>query len=201
MTRFWLIRHGEPVAEARGRCYGLRDFALSDHGRRQMEQVAEYLRNEPITAVFSSPLSRSLEGARIISSRLSRPVKVREDLTEMNFGDFEGLPYDEIAARYPDTYRQWMETPSEVQFPNGESLSDMRVRVLGAFAEIRRECKGETVAIVSHGGVNRILIAWALQMPDSGLFRLGQDYAGINLLETADEQISLRLMNHVPAEV
>jgi broad specificity phosphatase PhoE len=72
----------------------------------------------------------------------------------------------------------------------------MRVRILRAFDAIQRERQGQTVAIVSHGGVNRILIARALQMPDDTLFRLAQDYAAINLLAFIDGLPSLQLLNH-----
>jgi alpha-ribazole phosphatase/probable phosphoglycerate mutase len=118
------------------------------------------------------------------------------DLREIDFGDFEGLPYDEIAARYPGLYRQWMEAPTEVRFPNGESFGEMRSRVLGAFDVIRCEREGQTIAMVGHGGVNRILIAWALQIPDQCLFRVAQDYAAVNLLEIADGIPSVKLVNH-----
>jgi alpha-ribazole phosphatase/probable phosphoglycerate mutase len=117
-------------------------------------------------------------------------------LREIDFGDFEGLAYDDIAARYPELYRQWMEAPTEVRFPNGESFCEMQSRVLRAFDAIEREWRGETVAMVSHGGVNRILIAWALQIPDRYLFRIAQDYAGVNLLEVADGIPIVKLVNH-----
>jgi alpha-ribazole phosphatase len=197
MTRFWLIRHGEPAEQARGRCYGSLDVGLSDTGRAQMVRVAEYLKGESIAAIYSSPLSRALEGSRILAAAASCPVEVLPDLREIDFGGFEGLPYDEIAARYPDLYRQWMETPTEIRFPNGESFSQMRTRVLRAFDTIERERKGQTVAIVSHGGVNRILIAWALQTPDNCLFRIAQDYGAINLLALIDGMPSVHLLNAV----
>jgi alpha-ribazole phosphatase/probable phosphoglycerate mutase len=117
-------------------------------------------------------------------------------LREIDFGDFEGLTYDEIAARYPELYRQWMERPTEVRFPNGESFCEMRGRVLEAFDAIEREWRGRTVAIVSHGGVNRILIAWALQIPDMHLFRIAQDYAAVNLLAMEDGVPSVKSVNH-----
>ena len=196
MTRFWLIRHGEPAEEARHRCYGALDVGLSETGHSQMAQVADYLKAEPITAIYTSPRSRALESARILAGVRSCPFEVCADLREIDFGDFEGLPYDEIAARYPDLYRQWMDTPTEVRFPNGESFSEMRIRVLRAFDDIQREREGQTVAIVSHGGVNRILITWALEMPDNCLFRLAQDYAAINLLAFMDGLPSLQLLNH-----
>jgi alpha-ribazole phosphatase len=186
MTRIWLIRHGEPVAAARQRCYGSFDFELSAAGRAQMAQVGENLKTEAIAAVYTSPLSRALESARIIATAQCCPVEVVADLREIDFGEFEGLPYDEIAIRYPDLYRQWMDTPTEVRFPNGETFAEMRVRVSRAFEAIQRERAGQTVAIVSHGGVNRILMARALQMPNHTIFQLAQDYAATNLLVFAD---------------
>jgi alpha-ribazole phosphatase len=182
MTRFWLIRHGEPTEEARNRCYGSLDISLSETGRTQMQQVAGYLKAESIAAIYASPRSRALQSADVLASAQSCPIEVVNDLREIDFGDFEGLAYDEIASRYPDLYRQWMEKPTQIRFPNGESFPEMRARVLSAFDAIQRQRKGQTVAIVSHGGVNRILLAWALQIPDACLFRLAQDYAAINLL-------------------
>jgi alpha-ribazole phosphatase len=199
MTRLWLIRHGEPAAEARRRCYGALDVGLSEHGRAQMSEVAVYLRSDPPTAIYASPRSRALESARILAAAHFCPVEVIPDLREIDFGDFEGLTYDEIAARYPNLYRRWMETPTEVEFPNGEAFAEMRARVLRAVDAIRCTSAGQTAAIVSHGGVNRILIAQALQMPDHCLFRLAQDYAAINLLQYFDDSPSVQLINHCVA--
>ena len=199
MKRLWLIRHGEPVAEARARCYGSLDFGLSEAGRGQIERVADYVRSEPISAVYTSPRSRAREGATILAATVSSPVlEVAEDLREMDFGDFEGLTYDEIAARKPDLYRLWMENPTEVVFPNGESYPEMRKRVLRAFDAIERKHAGQTVAFVTHGGVNRILLANVLQMPDDCIFRLAQEYAAINLIEFMRGSPVVRLLNFVP---
>ena len=193
-TRVWLIRHGEP-AGVRGRCYGKLDIGLSDVGRSQIERTAEYLRTEPVAAIYASPRRRTMESARIIAG----PHDCHEDagLCEIDFGDFEGLPYDEIAARYPAIYRHWMESPTEVQFPNGESFTEMRLRVLRAFEAIRRRHEGHTVAIVTHGGVIRIVLARALEMPDHCLFRLAQDYAAMNLLVWIEGVPIVEKMNQI----
>jgi alpha-ribazole phosphatase len=190
VTRCWLIRHGEPEEHAWGKCYGSLDVGLSAAGREQMAQVASYLRGEPIAAIYTSPRTRARESA----DALSRPVEVIDDLREIDFGDFEGLTYDEIAAQHPQLYAEWMQTPTQIRFPNGESFPDMRLRVLNAFDRIRRKHENQTVAIVSHGGVNRILLAWALEMPDHCLFRLAQDYAAINLLAFPGGVPSVQLM-------
>jgi alpha-ribazole phosphatase len=88
-----------------------------------------------------------------------------------------------------------MESPTEVQFPHGESFAAMRVRVLRAFEAIRQRHEGRTAAIVTHGGVIRIVLAWALEMPDRCLFRLAQDYAALNLLAWMDGVPVVERMN------
>jgi len=193
MTRVWLIRHGETEEKARNRCYGSLNIRLSEAGRKQIAGVAEYLKTEGLAVVYSSPRSRAVESAEI----LARAVEVIPDLAEINFGDFEGLTYDEIALRYPDVYQEWMNTPTRVQFPNGESFAQMRDRVVSAFQLLLAAHQGQTIAIVSHGGVNRILIAWALQMLDSAIFRLAQPYAAVSLLEFVEGVPSLRHLNAI----
>lgn len=194
-TRFWLVRHGEPSDEIRGRCYGSLDVGLSENGRTQMERVARHLREEPLAAIYSSPRSRARESGSIIASLQNCECRESGDLTEINFGDFEGLAYEEIAARYPEPYRQWMTAPTEVQFPNGECFTAMRARVLRGFEEIQRRHEGQTVAIVTHGGVIRVLIAWTLQMPDQALFRLAQHYAAMNLIVWTGDVPAILSMN------
>jgi len=196
VTRVWLIRHGEPAARARNRCYGKLDIGLSDEGRAQMARVAQYFAARPLDVIYCSPRSRARESAAL----LARPVHEIAELAEIDFGDFEGLPYDEIAARYPEAYQQWMEKPTEVRFPNGECFSEMRERVLRAFQLVLARHEGETVALVSHGGVNRIILAWALGMPDDYLFRLAQPYAAVSLLEFVEGVPSLRILNEMRTE-
>jgi alpha-ribazole phosphatase len=193
-TRVWLVRHGEP-ADMLGRCYGKLDVGLSVLGRAQMERTAQCLKAEQFDAIYASPRVRTIESARIVAA--FHECGCREDarLCEIDFGDFEGLTYDEIAERYPALYRQWMDAPTEVQFPNGESFAAIRGRVLASFSAICERHEGRPVAIVAHGGVIRILLAWALQMPDSCLFRLAQDYAAMNLLTLVDGVPTVQKIN------
>jgi alpha-ribazole phosphatase len=193
-TRVWLVRHGEP-ADVRGRCYGKLDVGLSVLGRAQMERTAECLKAEHFDAIYASPRVRTMESARVLTGFHKCGLQEDERLREIDFGDFEGLTYDEIAARFPALYREWMESPTEVQFPNGESFAAMRTRVLASFESLSERHEGRTVAVVTHGGVIRILLAWALQMPDGGLFRLAQDYAAMNLLAMVDGVPIVQRMN------
>jgi alpha-ribazole phosphatase/probable phosphoglycerate mutase len=181
-TRLWLIRHGEPVPEVRGRCYGRLDVGLSAEGRCQVERVAQRLEAEPLHAICASPRRRTLESARILASARACGVQVEEDLREIDFGDFEGLPYEQIAERYPEIYRQWMEHPTEVEFPNGESFVKMCARVTRSIAALLARHAGDCVAVVTHSGVIRIVLADALGMPAENLFRIGQGFAAANLI-------------------
>jgi alpha-ribazole phosphatase len=195
-TQLWLIRHGEPAEEFRGRCYGSLDVGLSEIGRAQMAKIARYLESERAAAIYASPRLRTVDSARILASGLQRPIEIVPDLREINFGDFEGLSYDDIAARYPDLYRQWMESPTEVHFPNGECEAEVRERVLRAFETICRAREGQTAVIVSHSGVIRIIIAWALRMPHESIFRLSQGHAAVNLLSLHDGFPCVDLLNY-----
>jgi alpha-ribazole phosphatase len=194
-TRIWIIRHGEPCPESSGRCYGHLDIELSPMGRTQLQAVAGELSREPISAIYSSPRRRALESAAILSEPSRCPITTEERFREIDFGDFEGKLYDDIAQGYPEIYRQWMERPAETQFPNGESFVQTQARVLEAAHELYARHRGDTIAIVSHGGVNRILLAAALGVSNANIFRIAQRYAARNLLTLIGDYPSVELMN------
>ena len=195
ITRVWLIRHGEPCPESQGRCYGKLDLELSTEGRKQVWEVSNKLSGEPIRTIYSSPCRRALESASILAELLHAPVTPEERFREIDFGDFEGRLYDDIAQEYPEIYRQWMEHPTQTQFPNGESFVQMQARVVDAAHELYAHHRGETIAIVSHGGVNRILLAAALGVSNANIFRIAQHYAAMNLLTMIGDYPSVQLMN------
>jgi alpha-ribazole phosphatase/probable phosphoglycerate mutase len=183
VTRLWLIRHGEPDAEVRGRCYGRLDVGLSDEGRRQLEDVARRLASEPFAAIYASPRARTHVSAEILACSHPCGVQIVDDLREIDFGDFEGQSYDDIARRYPDLYQRWMAHPTEAEFPNGESFASMRTRVTLAVAALVKRHAGESIALLTHGGAIRVVLAEALAIPPAHLFRLAQRYAAVNLIQ------------------
>ena len=165
-------------------------------GRSQMANVAAYLKTKQIAAIYCSPLARAMESARILASAGGWPLKVVFDLRELDFGDYVGLTFEAIAQRDPEFCSRWMNDPTDAKFPGGECYRDVRARVLKAVRAIRRQQRGQTSAIVSHAGVNRLLIADALGLPPARLFRLGQDYAAVNMLRFFGDVPSVQLMNY-----
>ena len=195
MTRLVLVRHAEPDQSALGRCYGRLDVPLSPAGRRQAEELGASLTGLSPAAVYASPLARALETARPIAAAFGLEPVVHDGLSEIDFGELEGMRYEEIAAERPALFRVWMERPAEVRFPGGESLAELRARSLAAVDEIRERHEGEIVAVVSHGGVLRAVLADALGLPDGALFRLHQAYGGVTVIDWVEGTPVVRAVN------
>jgi alpha-ribazole phosphatase len=191
----WLIRHGETAQSARGRCYGSLDVALSPAGIAQVQATAHRLRTQDLSGIYCSPRTRCRHSAEIIADQRTCAVETVEDLAELDFGDFEGKTYNEIAAEHPELYGEWMSNPTMVKFPGGESFSEMWTRVNAAVAKLRAAHAGSSFAIVAHGGVNRIILAEALGLPRENIFRIGQTYAALNLVQYYGDTTVVELMN------
>jgi alpha-ribazole phosphatase len=185
-TRLVLVRHGEPDESMHGRCYGSLDVPLSAAGLRRAAAVAEVLRSHKLEAVYSSPLQRAFDTARAVASAHGLEPISRDALREVDFGELEGMSYEEIASEHPDVYALWMESPSSVRFPGGEALSDLCARVLQEVAGIRERHDGQAVAVVAHGGVIRAVLAEALELPDAAFFRLDQPYGAVSVVDWID---------------
>ena len=182
-TRLILIRHAEPDTSAHGHCYGSLDVDLSPEGRSHADALGAVLSSFGVHVLYSSPLRRALETARLIGAHLGLEPRVRPDLRELDFGELEGRTYEEIAASEPALWRTWMETPTAVRFPGGESYADLRARLAKALEEIRAEHSGSVVAVVAHGGVNRALLAPALGLRDDEIFAIPQSYGGVSVVD------------------
>lgn len=193
-TRLILLRHGEPDETVHGRCYGRLDPGLSHRGREQMRQAWQLLENQSCSAIYCSPSRRAVESTALRSTD-TPAAAVDERLREIDFGAFEGLTYDEISIRYPQEFDQWMTRPTDVVFPDGESFVTMSARVCEALEQIRRKHWGETVATVSHGGVNRVALVQALDLDPRRIFRFGQAYACVNVIDYAAGESVVLVMN------
>ena len=181
-TRLLLIRHAEPEIDAQRRCYGSLDVPLSSRGERQARALTWRLAAEPLSAVYSSPRRRSLDTARVIAERHGREPCVEDDLREIEFGAFDGREYDEIARSYPEIYATWMTRPTEVAFPDGESFTDLRERSIAAMERLLERHRDGTIAVVSHGGPIRAMLAHELGLADEAIFRIGQRYGAVSEL-------------------
>lgn len=156
VTRLLLIRHGETSANVDGRMQGRGDDPLTERGQQQVLAVAERLKREahPVTALYTSPLGRARLTADAIGESLGVTPQPRDGLQEINLGSLEGASAAELAAVLasgPDT-----------RYPEGESLREFVERSVGTMAGLIAAHPGETIAVVTHGGViSTVLSSWS----------------------------------------
>jgi broad specificity phosphatase PhoE len=201
ITRLLLIRHAQPGENARGRCYGTLDIGLSARGQRRAQLLARTLDRIPLAAVYSSPSTRALDTAGPVAAAHQLTPRVEDALREIDFGELEGRSYDDIRGAYPDLYRSWMESPTRVEFPGGESYTQLRARALAALEAIRARHRGELTAIVSHGGILRAMLADCLRMPDEAIFRIDQSYGALSIIDWLDDSPLVRVVNAQPTVI
>ena len=146
-----LVRHGATDWNLQGRCQGSSDRLLSEAGERQAEEVAANLSQEKLSAVYASGLIRARRTAQFISRPHGLPVRIENDVRELDHGALEGLTFNEIKEQYPDFIQRWRTEPAELQVPGGERLIDVQRRAWkGLNRIVERHEKRETVVVVSH---------------------------------------------------
>ncbi len=195
MTVFHLVRHGEPAVFGRinGRTSGI---GLSERGRAEIALVADRLAGENIAALYASPLQRTRETAEILAARLDLPIAFRDDLIELDFGEWTGLTFDQVRA--DPRWIAWQNCRSIAAIPGGESWRQVQERVVGALFELRRLHPEGNVAIVSHGDVIRAALLFALGMPLDLYARLEIGLASLSTIRIDDFGIRVPALNERP---
>lgn len=158
-----LIRHGEIGDKYRGTFIGKTDVPLSDKGKFQSERLRTYLKPRSSTAVLSSPLQRCRETARISMEPFGLPVEIEKDLREIDFGFWEGLSFDTIAAMNNGAVKGWVDFDRDFTFPGGERIGDFLDRMARVGGRLASLDAGSTI-VFTHGGVIRALICHFLNL-------------------------------------
>jgi broad specificity phosphatase PhoE len=197
-TRLHLLRHGDVGGE--GVLHGHVDVALTSRGEAQMERAARRLAEEPLTAVYASDLARAREGAAAVARARGLPVREDPAFRELHMGRWDARPYREVWRDEPALLEAWWADLEGFVLPGGESLAQLRDRVLPALRAVLARHPGETICLVAHGGVNRVILFDALGLPLGRFHSLAQDYGCLNLVEYyPDGRSVVRLVNECPA--
>jgi len=197
-TWLYLIRHGA-VQGGPQRFYGHTDVSLSQEGEAQLAALGATLTKEEITAVYASDLSRSRRSAELVAAPLGLTPVIIPAFREMAMGRWEDLTHTEITARDPERFLEWMANIGTTPFPDGESLVDLRSRVIPALATLLERHAGDRFALVAHGGPNRVILCEALGLPLDRIISLTQDYGALNLIEYRDDRAIVHRLNHIAA--
>jgi alpha-ribazole phosphatase len=194
-THFILIRHGQTEWNRSERFRGHADLPLNDAGHAQARKIAARLANEKITALYSSPLQRTLQTAQPIADSHHLEVQKHAGLLDIDFGALEGLTVEEARQAFPEVIEKWLAAPGHVKFPKGDSLKAVRRRIEKMLEELSAKHAGETMALVSHKVVCGATLCVVLGLDADALWRIQQDNGCINIFEKRDTGFVVTLMN------
>jgi len=181
------------------RFIGQLDLPLNEEGRRQAQFLQKILARADIGAVYCSDLVRSRQTAEIILGARNVKIEPRQELREINMGEWEGCTFADIARRFPQEFKERGADIAYYRVPGGESFADCGRRVIAAFHDIMASSAGNII-IVGHAGVNRLLLCYILGIPFANLFRMVQDYGCLNVLHAGNFGYQAKLINFPAAK-
>ncbi len=222
----YLIRHGEIEGSAFRKYTGSIDVVLSKNGIEQIKVVSTFfndiLLHKPETirskisldtekdtqqqaesgllldAIYASPLKRALDSAEIIAAPYRIKPFIFKGLREMSFGKWEGMTFDSIKQQYPEAFNAWTNNPFKNRPVGGESIKEVSERVINVLHQVLSRHSSGNIAIVAHGGVNRVILCHLTGIPYEHLFRIEQDYACVNIIEFWESYPVIKALNIRP---
>ena len=197
MSRLLLVRHGDTELNSAERYWGSTDVKLSDAGFRQAEMLRNRLATERIDAIYSSELSRASASAEIIASSHRLDIITCAELREIDFGELEGLTFNEISQLYPEVTELWIKRSPGLKYPGGESVDEFNSRVSQFVGRLDKHTPQETILIVAHSGVLRTLVCQLLGIELRYRWQFRLDLASLSVLETYPAGAILNLLNDV----
>ena len=181
MTKIYVVRHGQTAWNLEEVFRGRMDIPLDETGKKEVHLAGEALKDETLHAIYSSPLSRSMETAENIAKFQNIEVKPLEAIIDISYGEWEGVSLAEVQKKYPDLCALWLKEPHKVRFPNGESLEQVRVRTQNAIENLLEKHENDNIALVAHRVPNKVISCALLGIDNSNFWRIQQDTASTNL--------------------
>jgi phosphoserine phosphatase len=186
-TVFILIRHGQTEWNRIERFRGRADIGLNETGLAQAEATGQRVAAEwQPAAIYSSPLSRSVKTAEAVAKHFGLEVQQHPGLADINYGEWQGLSPEEAQQKWPDEIEAWYNQPHKARIPGGKTLDDLRTRAMKTVNELADRHPNETIVLVGHTVINRIILLGVLGLGNERFWRIKQDTCAINVF-VADE--------------
>lgn len=198
MKKILLVRHVQTQGNLALRYVGKLNSPISEYGKKQFKYLENYFKNIKLDKVYSSPSERAM----LTAKSFSEEIILDERFREIDFGIFEGLTHAEIEKRYPEEVNKQNLERDGFKFPEGDSLTSFYERTSKALDNVINETKdGETVAIVSHGGVVRIMLSHLISKSKDQFWRFCIDNASITTICVEDGYAVIHGVNEKILEV
>jgi broad specificity phosphatase PhoE len=198
LTRIVIVRHGYVEGISPERFRGRTDLELTTKGVEQAGAAATWIARElrPVI-IYTSPLRRCIVTGAAISRATTANAKVLDSLNDISYGSWQWKTPDEVRARWPHQLNLWRTRPDLIRLPGGEALQDVAVRCADALRYIQEHHIGQTVVVVTHDTVIRVLLLQLLEMPLSSYRRFSVDPGSISEVTLRGEDVSLQRLNYV----
>jgi broad specificity phosphatase PhoE len=196
MTKIILARHGHVEGISPERFRGRADLMLTPEGHQQAEATARRIHTAwTPAAVYTSPLSRARATAEAIGTPMGLSPRQIGGLIDIDYGEWQGLTPDQVRAQWPELLDAWYRTPDWTAIPGGETLQEVLARAVSALREVISRHPSDTVVLVGHDSVNRIILLHALQLPLSRYWRLGQGPCAVNEIDFSENGFVVQTVN------
>lgn len=197
-TSLYLLRHAEVEAKYQRIFGGRIDMELSPRGHQQAATLAKHLRQTAFDAIYASPMKRAQQTlAPLLADRQTAPVTL-PGLREVDFGDWTGLSWEDVKARFKISAFEWLDQLEQATIPNAESATVFRARVEPCLQQILRDHPGQSVAVLCHGGTIRMMLSILLGMPLPKMAGFEIEYASLTQVHCSPHKTEVQLLNFTP---
>ena len=196
MTKILLTRHGHVEGIKPARFRGREPLDLTARGRAEAEAVARRIAGawRP-SAIYTSPMGRCVATGAAIAKACGIAAKTCDDLNDIDYGAWQFKTFVDAKAQDPELFATWFATPQLVRFPNGEALQDLAARVADAVRMVLSRHAGETIVLVGHDSVNRMLLLQFLDLPPSAFWRIDQTPCCLDEIDVTGDKVCVRRIN------
>lgn len=195
MIKLILVRHAITTCNEGGNLSGLTDSMLSEKGKLQVKNLTNYLKDETIDEIYSTPFSRTKETIRKLAEIKNIDIVETDELNEINFGDFEGLGFEFIQREYPEEFEKMINEGFDYKYPQGESLKDTFYRVAKKLDNIMKDKDSKTILICSHGGAIRNIISYLLTNDYKYHWNFKIDNSSVSIIEIDNKFAVINKLN------
>lgn len=194
VQKIYVMRHGQIESDEEKRYIGQSDLELAQEGIVQAKRLYQTLMTIDLEKIYCSDLKRTQKTAEIIAEGREHLPVLLPELREINMGAWEGKKFADIRAELPNEFERRGKDPANFCPSGGESFKDLYDRVIPVFERIINGTQKD-ILIVSHAGVNRVILAYALGLPLTHIFKLKQDYGCLNLISFDGKTLCVEKMN------
>ena len=195
MVTFFLLRHGETAWNKLGRVMGRSQVPLGADGIQQIKKIAPLVATLKLDAIYTSPLRRAVQTAKVVAAGTKLPIFKSEGLNEIAFGAWTGRHFDDLIV--DELYHRFIKSPAKTLLPGGETISDVQRRGLTVIREAAEKVPGGRFLFVSHGDVIRAILCHYMKLPLNEYRRLRVDNGSLSALQTDRRWAEIKYVNYL----